>query len=55
MRTKEQLQELWNKLGNIPINENDEIEEQFLHFAIGTDKLDIWHWFDDQDFHPWHY
>ena len=27
--------ELWEKLGNIPVNENDEIEEQFLDFPIG--------------------
>jgi hypothetical protein len=40
-------QELWQKLGNIPTNENDEIEEVFLHFPIGTDKFEIWHWFEE--------
>lgn len=37
---------LWDKLGNIPVNENDEIDEPFEHFEIGTDKMDIWHWFE---------
>ena len=34
-------------LGNIPINDNDEIEEDFLDFPIGTHKEDIWQWFDE--------
>jgi hypothetical protein len=37
---------LWDKLGNIPVNEDDEIEEPFEHFAVGTDKFEIWHWFE---------
>lgn len=39
---------LWNKLGDIPTNEDDEIEEDFLHFEIGTDKFEIWHWFEEK-------
>jgi hypothetical protein len=46
--TKEELKKLWSDLGDIPVNEDDETEEKFLHFDIGTDKLDIWHWFDDE-------
>ncbi len=35
---------------DIPCNEScdDEIEEQFLHFAAGTSKFEIWHWFEDE-------
>ncbi len=37
---------LWQKLEDVPINNNGEIEERFLHFEIGTDRLDIWRWFE---------
>ena len=37
---------LWDKLGDIPINDDGEIEEIFEHFEIGTDKTEIWHWFE---------
>ena len=37
---------LWDKLGDIPVNENDEIDEPFEHFEVGTDKVDIWKWFE---------
>ena len=47
-RTLKELQELWNELSDIPVNENDEIEEDFLDFPSGTDKFDVWHWFDER-------
>ena len=37
---------LWDKLGNVPVNDDDEIEEAFEHFAENTDKTEIWHWFE---------
>lgn len=37
---------LWDKLGNIPVNDNGEIEEIFEHFEVGTDREDVWHWFE---------
>ena len=43
-RTLKELQELWNELSD----ENDEIEEDFLDFPSGTDKFDVWHWFDER-------
>lgn len=39
---------LWAELGDIPINDNEEIEERFLHFDIGTPRFEIWHWFEDE-------
>lgn len=45
---KIESKKLWAELGNIPINNDDEIEERFLHFDIGTPKEDIWHWFEDE-------
>ena len=47
-RTLKELQELWNELSDIPVNENDEIEEDFLDFPSGTDKFDVWHLFDER-------
>ncbi|MFR8177176.1 MAG: hypothetical protein ACLVB5_08880 [Christensenellales bacterium] len=42
------LRRLWAEFGDIPINDRDEIEEPFLHFERGTDRFEIWHWFDDR-------
>lgn len=44
----EDFNKMWEKLGDIPINENEEIEEDFLHFKKGTDKFDIWHWVEEK-------
>ncbi len=46
--TDKELKELWEKFGDIPMNpETEKIEAPFLHFETGTDKEDIWHWFDE--------
>ena len=50
--TDKELEDLWDKLGDICINDEEEIEEDFyineyLTFEKGTERLDIWHWFDD--------
>jgi hypothetical protein len=37
---------LWDKLENVPTDDNDEIEEEFEHFAIGSDTTEIWRWFE---------
>lgn len=47
VKTKECATMLWQKLGDIPINENEEIDEDFLHFSKGCDKSDVWHWVED--------
>lgn len=46
--TLEELKQLWAKLGEIPINEDEEIEKDFLHFEKGTDRLEVWRWFDEE-------
>jgi hypothetical protein len=38
---------LWHFFGDTPIDENECIDEPFLHFDTGTDRFDIWHWFED--------
>jgi len=50
--TLKQLINLWEKLGEISVNEKDEIQASFqtpkLTFTKGVSKFDIWHWFDNQ-------
>ena len=45
--TDKDLEQQWLKFADIPFNDADEIEEPFMHWSIGTDRFDIWHWFDD--------
>lgn len=42
------LKELWDDFSEIPVNNDDEIEEDFMHFEAGIPKLDVWHWFDER-------
>lgn len=42
------LSALWEEFANVPVDEDsDNIEDSFYIWKIGTGKLDIWHWFDD--------
>lgn len=43
-----EIEKLWSDFSNIPINSEEETEEQFLHFPMGTNKKDIYLWFDEQ-------
>lgn len=45
---KQTPQELWDELGNIPVNDDGEIDEEFLDFPIGTDREEIWSWFEEE-------
>lgn len=44
--TDAELIELWHGFGDISINNDDEIEKEFLWYPVGTYRFDIWHWFD---------
>ena len=56
MKVNHALLFLWKKLGVIPVNNDDEIEEDFTCYYIneicvfkkGTSKFEIWHWFDEK-------
>lgn len=37
---------LWKSFGNVCVDQNDEIEEKYLHFEIGENREDIWSWFE---------
>ena len=43
-----ELENLWKFLEDIPMNENEQLEEDWFIFPKGTDKEEIWHWFDEQ-------
>lgn len=43
----QEIETLWDLLGDIPVDGNDNIEEEFLGFPEGTDKMEIWMWFDE--------
>lgn len=40
------LDELWDVLGDIPIDDDDSILEPFLDWEAGTYRFHIWQWFD---------
>lgn len=46
MRTEAKI--LWAELGDIPVNDNGEIEQRFLYFEVGTPREEIWYWFEDE-------
>lgn len=43
-----ELKKMWEKFSNIPINDNDEIKQDFYWWERGTYRFDIWHWFDEK-------
>ncbi len=43
---KKGAQVLYSALADIPVNDDDEIEQAFLHFDAGTPNTVIWHWFE---------
>lgn len=45
----EELEALWEQLVDVPIDpDTEKLEEQYIHFPAGTDREDIWHWFDER-------
>ena len=42
------LPELWERFSHVSVNADDEIEDCFLDFPVGTPKFDVWHWFDER-------
>lgn len=45
---QEQLEKLWEAFGDIGIDDDDNITEPFMDWPEGTNRFDIWHWFDAQ-------
>lgn len=45
--TMDDLRKLWDEFTDTPIDNNDRITAPFRHFPKGTDRFEIWMWFDD--------
>lgn len=46
--TDQRIETLWKQFADIPINEKEQIDTDFHIWKKGTDKLEIWHWFDEE-------
>ncbi len=42
-KTDKEIRKIWRDFGDIPINDDDEITAEFLDYAPGTYRFDIWH------------
>jgi hypothetical protein len=38
---------LWSILGDVAIDDEEQIEEHFIVFEIGTHREEIWEWFEE--------
>ena len=43
MSKHDKAKEYWAKLGNVPVNDCEEIDEEFDGYPVGTDIYTIWH------------
>lgn len=41
------IESFWDNLTDIPIDEDECIEVEFLSFPVGTHREEVWHWFDE--------
>ena len=45
--TQKELETLWQDFSDLPVDENECIDEDFYIWEKGTNRYEIWHWFDD--------
>jgi len=45
---KEYAKKLWKELEDVPIDDDDCIEQEWQLFPIGTDRNYIWQWFESK-------
>lgn len=46
--TRLKAKQLWSELGEIPTNDDCELEQGFLHFEAGTNRCYVWTWFETE-------
>jgi len=46
--TIKEIEKMWEEFADIPTNSDDEIEVDFYCWKKGTDRFEIWHWFDEK-------
>lgn len=44
--TMRDLCALWNDLRDVPVNDEDELDEPFMFFPEGVHREDVWRWFE---------
>jgi hypothetical protein len=44
---KEAVKGLWASLGDVPVNDDGEIQIPWGGWQAGTDREEIWHWFEE--------
>lgn len=44
----EAMEMFWDELGNVPVDDDGFLQESFLWWPKGTDREDVWHWFDEK-------
>ena len=47
MKNLKEAKKLWDKLADIVVDANNEIEQKFMNFPIGADIEDIWHYIEN--------
>lgn len=45
--TDEVLEFLWERLGDVPVDDDGFLDDCFMGYEPGTDREEIWHWFDE--------
>lgn len=45
--TDRELEKMWDEFADIPLDEDECLEEDWMHWEKGTFREDIWHWFDE--------
>lgn len=45
--TDEVLEFLWERLGDVTVDDDGCLADCFMGYGIGTDREEIWHWFDE--------
>ncbi|QUH21775.1 hypothetical protein [Alkaliphilus sp. B6464] len=45
--TDEEIEDIWDHLGDIPIDEDECLDDNYFIWTKGSDKYeDVWRWFD---------
>lgn len=44
----EKVKELWEEFGEVAINDKDQILTDWHGFKKGTDRFEIWNWFEEE-------
>lgn len=49
MKSMPELIRLWRAFGDLPVTDDGRTMTPFLHFPRGTQREEVWHWFEAQN------